>query len=243
MASRELQEFAATAYGFDASTLRLISNSTNEVYQFRKGDQAFILRVAQRPAEWVARTIAEMDWLDYLSRRRVSVSLPLRSRSGELVVGAQDAGGHYVLSAFTMATGRFWDKNDPNRWNATVFHNWGKVMGDLHTLTKEYVPLNGQHLRDTFAERESIPEKLQACPTVYASAQETLHEILSLPVDKDSYGLIHYDLHPWNSLLEGEQINVFDFDDCLYGWFALDMGVALYHGLWWGRRDDAKPVP
>ena len=62
-------------------------------------------------------------------------------------------------------------------------------------------------------------------------------------MDRDSYGLIHYDLHPWNFILDGERINVFDFDDCLYGWFALDMGVALYHGLWWGRQDDARPAP
>jgi len=32
---------------------------------------------------------------------------------------------------------------------------------------------------------------------------------------------------------------VFDFDDSLYGWFALDIGIALYHGLWWGREDNA----
>ena len=25
-------------------------------------------------------------------------------------------------------------------------------------------------------------------------------------------------------------------------WFTLDIGVALYHALWWGRKDDAKPV-
>jgi len=98
-------------------------------------------------------------------------------------------------------------------------------------------------VRDTFAEREAIPDKLQACPSVYAIGQALLHEILSLPIESDGYGLIHYDLHPWNMLLEGDRINVFDFDDCLYGWFALDMGVALYHGLWWGRHDGAKPVP
>lgn len=62
---------------------------------------------------------------------------------------------------------------------------------------------------------------------------------MALPKDRDSYGLIHFDLHPWNFLIDGERLNVFDFDDCLYGWFALDIGVALYHALWWGRKNDA----
>jgi len=243
LVSAQLLSFAAEAYGFDASTLRFVSSSTNEVYQFRKGDRPYILRFAQRPVEWVSRTIAEMDWLDYLSRQGIGVSLPLRSASGALVVATEDDGKPYILAAFSMANGRFWDKNDPSRWNAAVFHAWGKLMGDMHRLTKAYVPANVCDVRDTFAERETIPEKLKACPTVYRLAQDTLREILALPVDKDSYGLIHYDLHPWNFYLDGERIYVFDFDDCLYGWFALDIGVALYHGLWWGRRDDAKPVP
>jgi Ser/Thr protein kinase RdoA (MazF antagonist) len=46
-------------------------------------------------------------------------------------------------------------------------------------------------------------------------------------------------MHQWNFLIDGDKINVFDFDDSLYGWFALDIGLALYHALWWGRKDDA----
>jgi Ser/Thr protein kinase RdoA (MazF antagonist) len=63
--------------------------------------------------------------------------------------------------------------------------------------------------------------------------------MMTLPKDEDYYGLIHNDMHQWNFLLDGDKINVFDFDDSLYGWFALDIGIALYHGLWWGRKDDA----
>ena len=62
---------------------------------------------------------------------------------------------------------------------------------------------------------------------------------MALPKDKDSDGLIHNDMHPWNFYIDKDKINVFDFDDSLYGWFSLDIGIALYHGLWWGRKDDA----
>jgi len=243
MVSDHLLALAAEVYGFDAHTLGFISATSNEVYHFAKDGAAYILRLSRRPIEWLPKVIAEMDWLGYLASNGVSVSLPLKSRSGELATAVKDHDQTYILTAFTMANGRFWDKRDPDRWNAAVFTNWGCVMGEMHRLTKSYVPPDDCTVRDTFAERETIPDKLRACPSVYAIGQALLNEILGLPVDQDGYGLIHYDLHPWNFMLEGDRINVFDFDDCLYGWFALDMGVALYHGLWWGRHDDANPSP
>jgi Ser/Thr protein kinase RdoA (MazF antagonist) len=243
MVSDHLLGLAAAVYGFDAATLGFVSVTTNDIYRFRKDGQPYILRCARRRAKDIRQTIAEMDWLDYLSRCGVSVSLPLRTRSGKLAVAVEDDGKSYILAAFSMASGCFWDRNDPSRWNATIFHNWGKVMGDMHRLTKEYVPANDQDIRNRFAERETLNDSVRACPSVNSIAEEIMSQIMGLPAGADSYGLIHYDLHPWNFYIAGERINVFDFDDCLYGWFALDMGVALYHGLWWGRHDDARPVP
>lgn len=82
-------------------------------------------------------------------------------------------------------------------------------------------------------------DQIKDCPTVHKIAEALISEIMGLPKDSDSYGLIHYDIRPWNFIIDGEKINVFNFDDSLYGWFALDVGVALYHGLWWGRKNDA----
>ena len=121
-----------------------------------------ISSLSRRPATCIPQTRAELDWLDYLSQRGISVSLPLRSRSGKLAVAVEDAGQSYILAAFTMASGRFWDKNDPSRWNATIFHNWGQVMGDLHRLTKEYVPANDQDVRSAFAARETLSDSVQS---------------------------------------------------------------------------------
>jgi GNAT superfamily N-acetyltransferase len=80
---------------------------------------------------------------------------------------------------------------------------------------------------------------------VYLKNWSALRFWTSLGFDKirGIYGDKKYDVHPWNFYIDGDSINVFDFDDSLYGWFALDIGVALYHALWWGRNDDAKPIP
>ncbi len=239
MVSKEMLGFAAKKYGFKKETLHFISETTNQIYSFQKGGKQYILRFSERPVEQICQTRAEMDWLYYLANNGISVSLPFPDDNGEFVISAEDNGKPYIISAFDRLPGRFWDKNDPELWNEKIFYNWGKVMGDIHRLTKKFSPANENDVRITFTGREGCLDGIKSCPTVYKIARDLKNEIMALPKDVDSYGLIHYDLHPWNFIMDGEKINVFDFDDSLYGWFALDIGVALYHGLWWGRKNDA----
>jgi Ser/Thr protein kinase RdoA (MazF antagonist) len=276
MVTESLLGFAADNYGFDKSSPRFISGSTNQIYAFQKGANWYILRFSQRPADSVGQTEAEMDWLYYLAKNNINVSLPLAANDGRLVISTEEEGNFYVISAFEALSGKFWNKNDPELWNGGIFYNWGKLTGEIHSLTKKYAPpgAGGDDNRDgggvggvsgrdeNYAEsirgginngivsrRRSRKEfdghdslfmdKFQDCPSVYRIASDLVAEILAYPKDINSYGLIHYDIHPWNFLIDGDIIKVFDFDDCLYGWFALDIGIALYHGLWWGRKNDA----
>ena len=231
MVSDNLLTFAANTYSFDKSTLHFISESTNQIYAFQKNGKGNILRFSQRPIEEIGQTKAEIDWLYYLANNKINVSLPLFTDSGELVTYADE----HIISAYEALSGQFWNKNDPNFWNDKIFFNWGKVTGDMHRLTKDYQPTNK---RGTFNGRFSLMDEIKQCPSVNKIAEDLIAEIMSLPKGSDSYGLIHNDLHPWNFLISGDEINVFDFDDCLYGWFAMDIGIALYHALWWGRKND-----
>jgi len=240
MVSNDLLAFAASRYGFDADTLRFISDSTNEMYAFRKDGRDYILRFSQRPAETMRHTRAELNWLSYLAERGVSVALPLAASAGEFVTLTEDCGKSYLISAYVALTGVQWDRNDPARWNASLFRLWGRTMGDLHSVTKDYVPANNVDVHETFAERHELSRKAKRYPTIAKIATDLAEEIMALPRDRAAYGLIHYDLHQWNFLIDGDRLNVFDFDDGMYGWFALDIGVALYHALWWGRTNDAR---
>jgi Ser/Thr protein kinase RdoA (MazF antagonist) len=53
----------------------------------------------------------------------------------------------------------------------------------------------------------------------------------TLPKDRNSYGLIHGDAHPWNLLLHKGNIILTDFDFCEYNWFVSDIAVALFYAL------------
>jgi Ser/Thr protein kinase RdoA (MazF antagonist) len=206
---------------------------------FEKDNKNYILRFSKRPIEQIRYTKAEMDWLYYLAEKNIGVSLPLKTNNNELVISTKENGEDYIITAFEMANGLFWDRNDPKRWNAKIFFNWGKVMGDIHRLTKDFTPANEFDIRYTCNGWNALHDSIKSCPSVNKVAEKLISEILALPKDKDSYGLIHYDMHQWNFYIDGEKITVFDFDDSLYGWFALDIGIALYAALWWGRNDNA----
>jgi Ser/Thr protein kinase RdoA (MazF antagonist) len=44
---------------------------------------------------------------------------------------------------------------------------------------------------------------------------------------RERYGLVHADLRLANLLVDGEQTNLIDFDDCGQGWFLYDFGSAV----------------
>ena len=239
MVSNNLLEIAAKHYGFDMDTLRFVSDSTNQIYVFNKDDTPYILRFSNRPADKVSEIKAEMDWLYYLASNNIGVSLPLYTAAGDFVISATDNGENYFITSFKTVNGVRWDKNSPEKWNDRIFFNWGKTMGDIHRLTKDYIPAKSSDVRGAFDGRFALDEKVKKCPSVNGIVEKIIGEMMALPKDRDSYGLIHNDMHQWNFFIDGDKINVFDFDDSLYGWFALDIGIALYHALWWGRKNDA----
>jgi Ser/Thr protein kinase RdoA (MazF antagonist) len=49
----------------------------------------------------------------------------------------------------------------------------------------------------------------------------------ALPVDRDRYGLIHFDFELDNLYWQDQTIAMLDFDDCTHYWYAADVAFAL----------------
>ncbi len=56
-----------------------------------------------------------------------------------------------------------------------------------------------------------------------------LGQLDALPRSRDAYGLIHADLNHANFFLTPAGLNLFDFDDSCYCWFAYDLIVPVFH--------------
>ena len=73
-------------------------------------------------------------------------------------------------------------------------------------------------------------------PPSEARALERFRQIKAhldaLPRDAESYGLIHQDAHPGNFFVDDAgQITLFDFDDCVYGWYVYDIAMVVFYML------------
>lgn len=239
MLSDHLLGSAAEHYNFSKESLRFLAggrDASRQFYSFEKHGKWYVIRFTKCRADLISQTRAEMDWLCYLSQKGIGVCCPLRARSGELAVLAEENSETYIIAAYSMVEGKRWDTNDPNLWNEKVFFNWGRAMGDMHRAAKDYRPSSETDRRPEY--KSMISDSVKAFPTVNKAAEELNAKIAALPKDNDSYGLIHYDLGPSNFSIDEERINIFDFDDCAYAWYALDIGVALTLGLWFGRYND-----
>jgi Ser/Thr protein kinase RdoA (MazF antagonist) len=57
-------------------------------------------------------------------------------------------------------------------------------------------------------------------------------DIGRLPTTATNYGLIHSDVNAGNCHIDGEQLRIFDFDNCEYGYFLQDLATFLYDTLY-----------
>ncbi|MHA1355973.1 MAG: phosphotransferase [Candidatus Heimdallarchaeota archaeon] len=55
---------------------------------------------------------------------------------------------------------------------------------------------------------------------------------------KYSYGLIHYDVHQSNFLINNDEFALFDFDDSEYSWFIADIAVIMITIFWGGLNGE-----
>lgn len=239
MVSPEILNKAAASFGFDTSSLVFISNSTNEVFRFAKNDESFILRITEKSHAYVGKIKAEVDWVNYLVQNGVRASLPIRTIDNQLTAVYEEDEKCFIATAFHMAPGRFFDKNDPKLWGTSIFKQWGEIMGKMHMLSKSYIPLETK--RDEWRKSEIENPHLQGKYHTLLKRLNFLEtRIMNLPNEANSYGLIHNDFHPYNFHIHEDLITVFDFDDSIYGWLSLDIAIAATHAVWWGAPKDDR---
>ncbi|MDR6726341.1 Ser/Thr protein kinase RdoA (MazF antagonist) [Paenibacillus amylolyticus] len=227
---------AAIAFGMNPTSLEFVSNSTNEVYRYIKDNQIYYLRLSEKSIEYEMSIQAEVHWVRFLAMNGVRVSIPVSTIEGSMTAVCSDDEKCYIATAFEGASGKFFD-SDIQAWNSPLFKRWGATMGRMHELTSSlYEPKDSQHMRVKWSPLEINNPHLHIgkYAVLVSKLRAVEQELTLLPTNPEAYGLIHYDFHPYNFLIEHGEITVFDFDDSLYGWYAMDIGVAATHAVWWG---------
>jgi len=242
---RQVLGIAAARFGTRKDAFNKIPDyegAANLVYEYEMDKKPLILRVSFTPERTLEQIQAELHFVNYLAENGVSVSRPVPSLDGNLVEIIEAAGIAFHAVTFIKGRGmRVPDNEYRYRSDAPVeeyFRNWGKILGQMHALTKDYQPESDVIRRpDWFELHKSrlalaaqLPDRLHR---VQAQIQIILDELKSLPSDTDTFGLIHGDFNDGNFTVDYADgtITVFDFDDSCHFWFLYEIASAWEGGI------------
>lgn len=230
---------AARRYGVAAADLTpMVGGHATHVYSFTHGGKDCVLRITPPNGEIDLPAMrAILPWMHFLAAGGAAVVAPVRAQSGHLIETIEQDGQTYIAVAFERAPGIRGEELTFNQWNDALFTRLGQTAGKMHALAKAYTPPSADLKRpdwDAAANCFHPPEQFPPSEALVAEKQARLFEyVQTLPKDRDNYGMIHADLHGGNFFVDVDThtITVFDFDDCAYGWYVMDIAMSVFDML------------
>jgi amicoumacin kinase len=222
------------------SKVKKLGAFENYVFEVYLEDKPMILRITHSSHRSDNEILAELDWINYLHEHDVRCPAAFTSSKNKLIetLPAGD-GSCFYACLFSKVPGNP-VKIKSNEFNEQLFIAWGKAIGQMHSVTKDYKPRKKDiKLRPTWEEEELldidnyVPEEKE----MIKNTKLLIKELELLARSKDNFGLIHSDIHSGNFFYDGESVHVFDFDDCSYHWFASDIAIPLYYSILYGYQD------
>jgi Ser/Thr protein kinase RdoA (MazF antagonist) len=218
----------------------LWTRGLSDVYIIKTAQQQYILRVTH--AHWRSRSDVqfEMELLDFLHQRQLPVAHPLATTAGELLFTIPAPEGNRFASLMTYAPGEIpiGDFSQPQS------HALGQILAKLHQTSRDFQPtgdrqpLDLEHLVDQSL--AIILPQVEDAETIsiLQTTRNQLHAGLqSLPQIAPFWVICWGDPHSGNVHCTPEQqMTLFDFDQCGYGWRAFDVAKFLQMALCSGMR-------
>lgn len=213
----------------------------NVVYNcVKEGAEDKIIRIVYLKDRSLEDLLGEMEYVRYLFEQGGSVSNVITSKNGNLVEELRTTKDIFYISLFEKAKGKSLAENNYQyREGAPLteyFYNCGKVLGKLHQLSKEYIPV---HTRYSFFDKYNAQYINQLIPASLLGLKSKILEVLSnlegLNRDNESFGMVHFDYSDGNYMIDFNtgQITVYDFDNSCFCWYMYDLANLWVHGVGW----------
>lgn len=231
----EFANVAVRLWRSDIESLEYIGTFANDVYSFIESGKTRYLRLTSNCARTKKQIEAELDFIIHLHRGGISVALPVPSNAGQFVEEIALMNNAIFACVFEQAEGKRFIYESGEASNKEHFRLRGRMLGQIHALSKTYLPASSFRRfawdeDDLLIDAENfLPKSEKIVWQEYNALKERLH---GLPQSEQTYGLIHGDLGETNYRYRDSRLNIFDFDDCCYHWFAYDLAVTIYPHGW-----------
>lgn len=203
-------------------------HSGSLVFEMEAGSRPCILRAAEADERKLAHSVFEIKWTSYLSGKMAGIVKPLPSVNGSLFEVIEADGKQLLLTLQEKAAGKHVNPENPEEFNESLFFRLGEVMGQMHRLTMDYpgniydpeFRWNGPHFwwKNILIEDEKVRH----------GERRFLKELEELPMGRENFGIVHFDIHTDNFLADGPKLTIIDFEACQFNWYAADIASALF---------------
>ena len=208
----------------------------------RNGENRYVLRISALGDRSENDYLAETEFVRFLAENGAPVADVIPSVRGRLVERVEADGRAVYVSLFAWAKGMLMAENGYRyREGAPLseyFYNTGRALGAIHRLSKVYVPV---HPRPDYFDKYNMTALDRLIPGEYGELKRAIARRLeafrALPRDKGGYGLVHFDFSDgnWHIDMDTGAITVFDFDNCMNGWYMFDLANLWLHNEGWTR--------
>lgn len=215
----------------------------NFIYFSRNASQDVVIRLTEPPRRQKEDLLSELHWQNWMSERGARCANPLESNNARLVETLDDGQTIFYACVFKRAAGA--PLKNTSDFTPQVMHAWGRTIAQFHDLTRDYQCPSDikprKPWREDFEDSIASVVKDDDNPGVSDEFKHLFGWLDALPRSRDTYGLVHTDLHNGNFFVSGDRLTVFDFDDACYHWFMYDLAVPLFY-LRYRNAHSADPL-
>ncbi|WP_299349391.1 phosphotransferase [uncultured Shimia sp.] len=236
-----------------ASPPRLIKNRENAVFETYLADGTHAALRLHRPGYQTDNAIrSELWWAEALVVSGLSVPVPVRSLSGDVLASVPRAGRMASvvswLDGAPMGEGDVPLPGSPDQQEAVHFA-LGAELARIHRASDDAdLPAKfDRPVLDATALLGDTPAwgRFWENPTLSVAETETLLEVRSRlqnviaghAKNGGDFGLIHADALRENVLVQGQDVALIDFDDGVFGFRMYELGVAMSQNWDQSNRD------
>ena len=115
--------------------------SANAVYRFAAGGRPHFLRFAPEEETSADKILAELELIGYLRSRGYPANRPVPSTKAREMEVIDRPSGRYFAVVFEGVAG---EPLDPVHMNDADFLGWGRALGGLHRLSRDFKPAAAQ---------------------------------------------------------------------------------------------------
>ncbi len=212
---------AASLWGADTGSLKLINDGINVVYRFTTKEKGRYLRLTHSLIRTEIDLASSLDFQRHLFENGAPVCKPLISNSNRKIEEIKQGQLMFLATAVEEVRGYImhFDERDPS-----IYRNWGAALAKLHQVAKTYKPdpkFQFKTWQDLWSETSAyLKGEESIIIEEYKKVDAWFHK---LPAFHEDFGLTHGDHRTGNVLYDKKNTYFIDFDEPVYHWFIADI--------------------